>query len=75
MVMTPIRNVLQATSTWLWSRVSLRDQHGATAVEYGIVAVFIAAVIVVAVVFLGSSTNHSLDCSGKTIALHAPQCP
>jgi len=60
---------------WIATRVSLRNERGSTAVEYGIVAVFVAAVIVVAVLFLGASTNHSLDCSGRTIAVHAPQCP
>jgi Flp pilus assembly pilin Flp len=73
--MMPMRMVLQATSTWLRARVPLRDQRGATAVEYGIVAVFIAAVIVIAVLVLGQSTNYNLDCSGRTIAVHAPQCP
>lgn len=73
--MMPLRMVLQATSMWLCARVPLRDQRGATAVEYGIVAVFVAAVIVIAVLFLGASTHYSLDCSGKTIAVHAPQCP
>jgi Flp pilus assembly pilin Flp len=75
MMITPIRLVLQATSMWLRARVPLRDQRGSTAVEYGIVVVFVAAVIVIAVVFLGASTHYSLDCSGKTVAAHSPQCP
>ena len=75
MVMKPISTLMRATSTCLMARLTLRDQRGATAVEYGIVAVFVAAVIVIAVVFLGSSTSHSLDCSGKLIALQVPQCP
>ncbi|MGZ4120266.1 MAG: Flp family type IVb pilin [Actinomycetota bacterium] len=65
----------QATLTWLRARVSPGQERGATAVEYSIVAAFIAAVIVIAVFFLGASTNHSLDCSGKTIkAQSAPVC-
>lgn len=60
---------------WLRSRVTLAGERGATAVEYGIVACFICAVIVIAVFFLGQSTNHSLGCSGQTIAAQsAPVC-
>ena len=65
------------TSTWTWlrSRLALAGERGATAVEYSIVACFIAAVIVIAVFFLGQSTNHNLGCSGQTIAAQsAPVC-
>jgi len=64
-------------STWAWlrSRLPLSSERGATAVEYSIVACFIAAVIVIAVFFLGQSTNHNLGCSGQTIAAQsAPVC-
>jgi Flp pilus assembly pilin Flp len=65
----------KGTLTWLRSRVTLAGERGATAVEYSIVACFIAAVIVIAVLFLGQSTNHSLGCSGQTIAAQsAPVC-
>jgi Flp pilus assembly pilin Flp len=68
---------LATTSTWAWlrSRLRLACERGATAVEYSIVACFIAAVIVIAVFFLGQSTNHNLDCTGQTIAAQsAPVC-
>lgn len=65
----------KGTWTWLRSRLSLAGERGATAVEYSIVVCFIAAVIVIAVFFLGQSTNHSLGCSGQTIAAQsAPVC-
>jgi len=65
----------KATWSWLRSRLPLASERGATAVEYSIVACFICAVIVIAVFFLGHSTNHSLDCSGQTIAAQsAPVC-
>jgi Flp pilus assembly pilin Flp len=65
----------KATVTWLRSRLMPASERGATAVEYGIVACFICAVIVVAVFFLGQATNHNLDCSGKAIAAQsAPAC-
>ncbi|HJT38497.1 MAG TPA: Flp family type IVb pilin [Actinomycetota bacterium] len=61
--------------TWLRSRVTVTGERGATAVEYGIIACFICAVVVIAVFFLGQSTNHNLDCSGQTIAAQsAPVC-
>jgi len=68
---------LATTSTWTWlrSRLVPACERGATAVEYSIVACFIAAVIVIAVFFLGQSTSHSLGCSGQTIAAQsAPVC-
>ena len=65
----------KATWSWLRSRLTLASERGATAVEYGVVACFIAAVIVIAVFFLGQSTNHNLDCTGRTIAaVSAPVC-
>jgi Flp pilus assembly pilin Flp len=64
-----------AARVWIATRVSLRGERGTTAVEYGIVAVCIAAVIVIAVSFLGASTNHNLDCGGRSIAAQTPQCP
>jgi Flp pilus assembly pilin Flp len=61
--------------TWLRSRLPLAGERGATAVEYGVVACFICAVLVIAVYFLGQSTNHNLGCSGQTIAAQsAPVC-
>ena len=65
----------KGTLTWLRSRVAPAGERGATAVEYSIIACFICAVIVIAVFFLGQSTNHSLDCSGRTVAAQsAPVC-
>jgi len=65
----------KATWSWLRSRLTPASERGATAVEYGVVACFICAVIVIAVFFLGQSTNHSLGCSGQTIATQsAPVC-
>ena len=65
----------KGTLTWLRSRVTLGGERGASAVEYGIVAAFICAVIVIAVFFLGQSTNHNFDCTGQTIAAQsAPVC-
>ena len=65
----------KGTVTWLRSRLTLASERGTTAVEYGIVACFICAILVIAVYFLGQSTNHNLGCSGQTIATQsAPVC-
>jgi pilus assembly protein Flp/PilA len=46
---------------WLQSRVSLRDETGATAVEYGIMVALIAAVIVVIVAALGTEVRDAFQ--------------
>jgi Flp pilus assembly pilin Flp len=42
-------------------RERLVEEHGATAVEYAIMLGFIAAVIVVAVAYLGQVTNKQFE--------------
>lgn len=42
-------------------RLFLRDDEGATAVEYAIMIVLIAAVVIVSVGFLGGATEQSFD--------------
>ncbi len=42
-------------------RGRLLEEHGATAVEYAIMLAFIAAIIVVAVAFLGQVTNSQFE--------------
>lgn len=43
------------------------DQDGATAVEYGLMVALIAAVIIVAVVFLGQETSGTFDCTAQEV--------
>lgn len=45
------------TMAWKQIRNFLRDEEGATAVEYGIMVALIAAVIIVAVTGLGQKVN------------------
>ena len=40
-----------------WLKRFLKDEEGATAVEYGIMVALIAAVIIIAVGVLGTNTN------------------
>jgi Flp pilus assembly pilin Flp len=45
---------------WLTARLDVRSDRGATAVEYALFLGFIAAVIILAVGFLGRETARSL---------------
>lgn len=62
----------------LGARVNFKSDAGATAVEYGIMVAFIAAVIIAAVVLLGGQINNCFNYvtdqigSGGTSALACP---
>jgi pilus assembly protein Flp/PilA len=47
--------------------LNIRSERGATAVEYGIMVALIAAVIIVAVVFLGKKTSSTFSCTASNI--------
>lgn len=49
-------------------------EAGASAVEYAIMAGFIAAVVIVGVVFLGQSTKGSYDCTKESIDSNDARC-
>jgi pilus assembly protein Flp/PilA len=46
---------------WVWLGSRLRDESGATAVEYALMVALIALVVVGAVAFLGQETNSRFD--------------
>jgi pilus assembly protein Flp/PilA len=48
----------------------LRDESGATAIEYGLIVALIAVVIIGAVTALGTNLNASLTTAGSAIASH-----
>ena len=54
--------------TWITARLTIRSERGATAVEYGIMVALIAAVIILAVVFLGQRTSTTFSCSAQVIS-------
>jgi len=54
---------------WLSARLDIRNERGATAVEYGIMVALIAAVIILAVVFLGQRTSTTFSCSAAQISV------
>jgi len=46
----------------------LKDQSGATAIEYGLIVALIAVVIIGAVTTLGTNLNTSLSTAGSAVA-------
>lgn len=50
------------------ARLGLRSQRGATAVEYAIMVAMIAAVIIVAVFFLGERTSSTFSCTASALS-------
>ena len=59
---------IRNTASWLSARLDIRSARGATAVEYGIMVALIAAVIIVAVVFLGNKTSSTFSCTASNIS-------
>ncbi len=65
---------------WISMKSLLRDESGATAIEYGLLAALIALVIVGAVVTVGTALDTTFtavaDCvGGLTVACGAPPPP
>jgi pilus assembly protein Flp/PilA len=57
----------RAIGAWVAARLDIKSDRGATAVEYGIMVALIAAVIIVAVVFLGKKTSSTFSCTASNI--------
>jgi Flp pilus assembly pilin Flp len=53
---------LRMLGTWTVARLDIRSARGATAVEYSIFVGLIAAVMILAVVFLGRETYKNFQC-------------
>ena len=64
--MSPL-DVVRNLSRWVVARLDLRSERGATAVEYGIMVALIAAVIIIAVLFLGRQTSKTFSCTAGSI--------
>ena len=52
----------------------LRNQEGATAVEYGIMVALIAVVIIAAVAFIGDELSSDFSCVGDSLASSGDAC-
>ena len=61
-------------STFIASRVRLRNDRGASAVEYGIMVAMIAAVVILAVIFLGSETSNTFSCTADSLSSSSTKC-
>lgn len=67
-------NMVRFTGSWLATRLNVRSERGATAVEYGVMVALIAAVIIVAVVTLGQNASSTFDCTATSISSRADAC-
>jgi pilus assembly protein Flp/PilA len=66
--------VARLTGTWIAARLNVKSERGATAVEYGIMVALIAAVIIIAVIFLGRQTSRTFSCTADTISTSESKC-
>ncbi|MCA1830005.1 MAG: Flp family type IVb pilin [Actinomycetota bacterium] len=66
--------MVRFAGTWLATRLNVKSERGATAVEYGLMVALIAAVIIAAVVFLGQQTSSTFNCTGQSIAAKGNKC-
>jgi len=69
-----IIGVLRMTGLLVSSRLNIKSERGATAVEYGVMVALIAAVIIAAVVFLGQKTSSTFSCTGSAIQSKTGGC-
>lgn len=53
----------------------IRNERGASAVEYGLLVAAIAAVIVAAVFLLGGQVNGKFTCVNDSMVAKSGQCP
>lgn len=66
--------LVQAMGTWLAARMDVRSDRGASAVEYAIMVAMIAAVIILAVVFLGQKTSDTFSCTASSLQSKTNAC-
>ena len=59
---------------WLAVRLDVRSALGAAAVEYAIMIAMIAAVIILAVIFLGQRTSGAFSCTAGALRDHSAAC-
>ena len=69
-----ILRMAHLAGAWLTARLNVKSERGATAVEYGIMVALIAAVIILAVVFLGQRTSSTFSCTAQVISDKSGSC-
>jgi pilus assembly protein Flp/PilA len=60
--------------SWLSTRLHVTSERGATAVEYAVMVALIAAVIILAVVFLGKTASSTFSCTGQAVSTKTGAC-
>ena len=66
--------VLRGMGVWLAARLDIRSDRGASAVEYAIMIAMIAAVIIIAVIFLGQRTSGTFSCTANGLQNKTAAC-
>jgi pilus assembly protein Flp/PilA len=61
----------QAAATWIAARLRIGSERGATAVEYAVMVALIAAVIILAVVFLGRTASSTFSGTAQCVSTSA----
>ena len=69
-----ILNHIRHAAIWATARARITSERGATAVEYGIMVMLIAAVIIVSVVFLGNETSGTFSCTADSLDTQSEAC-
>jgi len=69
-----ILGMTRLAGAWIASRLNIKSERGATAVEYGIMVALIAAVIIIAVLFLGRQTSRTFSCTASSISSTTNAC-
>jgi pilus assembly protein Flp/PilA len=69
-----ILGMTRLAGAWIASRLNIKSERGATAVEYGIMVALIAAVIIIAVLFLGRQTSRTFSCTAGSIQSTTNAC-
>jgi pilus assembly protein Flp/PilA len=69
-----VTGLLHGMGIWLGARLDHKSARGASAIEYAIMVAMIAAVIILAVVFLGDKTSSTFSCTAKLLQDHSGTC-
>jgi pilus assembly protein Flp/PilA len=67
-MVTMVSNSTQAVVAWLVARLGIKNERGATAVEYAVMVALIAAVIILAVIFLGRTASQTYSQTGTCLS-------
>ena len=61
-------------SAWVATRLNIKSDRGATAVEYAVMVALIAAVIILAVIFLGRTASSTFSHTGTCVSTSGTTC-